>query len=548
MSSNSPFEMRFDPRTIQHLGVRMYSTLPPAIAEIVANAYDADASRVEIQLEQDGDNPSSIVVSDDGHGLAHDEINEKFLVIGRNRRDDGDGDPTPRFGRLPIGKKGLGKLALFGLATTIKVDTRKDGLQNVLSLNWVDLIDSKNTYKPKPEVVDGSCTEPSGTRVTLSGLKRKSPFDAEALANSLSRIFIVDDDFHISLRSPSGERLNVDRQRRYGTLDIEFEWDFSEDHELGMDQRLTDGLSGKLMTAKTPIPPSSGLRGVTLFSRKKLVNAPEYFTSSTSSHFYQYLTGHISVDFIDELDEDVIATNRQSLNWEHPRMVELREQLSSLVTKVAGEWRQRRKEKKTTDFKEKTGIDANAWLDTMSGEVRTNTETIITSLGGEDALEHFGTVVEALHALVPEYPMLHWRHLHLKVRDRVRSYYEKKQYGHAASEGVKIFAEILRHMTGLTSDAYELVNDVFGIPSVGSPKIQLNAMSTESERNIQDGQGHLSRGVMRGFRNPILHEPMDSAVPALFSEVDCLNILSLVSYLVTRLDSATVNPSVDATS
>jgi hypothetical protein len=73
-----------------------------------------------------------------------------------------------------------------------------------------------------------------------------------------------------------------------------------------------------LMTAETPITPASGLRGITLFSRQKLVNAPEFFSSSTSSHFYQYLTGWVSVDFIDDLDDDVISTNRQSLDWEHP--------------------------------------------------------------------------------------------------------------------------------------------------------------------------------------------------------------------------------------
>ena len=37
--------MSFDPHTIEHLGVKMYSVLPNAIAELIANAYDADALR-----------------------------------------------------------------------------------------------------------------------------------------------------------------------------------------------------------------------------------------------------------------------------------------------------------------------------------------------------------------------------------------------------------------------------------------------------------------------------------------------------------------------
>ena len=44
-------EMSFDPNTIEHLGVRMYSTLPPVLTELIANAYDADAETVKIILE-----------------------------------------------------------------------------------------------------------------------------------------------------------------------------------------------------------------------------------------------------------------------------------------------------------------------------------------------------------------------------------------------------------------------------------------------------------------------------------------------------------------
>lgn len=38
-----------------------------------------------------------------------------------------------------------------------------------------------------------------------------------------------------------------------------------------------------------------------------------------------------------------------------------------------------------------------------------------------------------------------------------------------------------------------------------------------------------------------MHGPIDTNVPAVFSELDCLNVLSLLSYLATRLDGATVN-------
>ena len=540
--SDSPFEMRFDPGTIKHLGVRMYSTLPPAIAEIVANAYDADASQVTVTLREEDGKPVGITVTDNGDGLTLDEINDKFLVIGRNRRDDDGDEPSPKYGRKRIGKKGLGKLALFGLAKTITITTCRDGKRNEFVLDWDELNNAAGVYKPTAIGVDQPTEEPNGTAVSLTGLKRKSPFDAEGLADSLSRFFIVDDTFDLRIEASNGDRMSIDNSRRYRTLDIQFRWDLSDTQLVPQESPYFEKLAGTLITIKTPITPASGLRGISLFSRQKLVNAPEFFSSSTSSHFYQYLTGWISVDFIDDLDDDVISTNRQSLDWEHPEMAKLRLFLAGIVSQVNSDWRRKRKERKKEELQETTGIDTEAWMNTMPADVKASTSQIIESLGGEDALEKYTPVIKALHDLVPEYPLLHWRHLHEKVRDRVKTYYENGQLGHAASEGVQIFCEIIRDFTGMTQDGRDLVNHAFGsAPFTTPPRLQLNDLATDSERNIQEGQGHLSRGVITGFRNPISHGPMDSTVPALFSELDCLNILSLVSYLVTRLDKATVN-------
>jgi len=540
--SDSPFEMRFDPRTIKHLGVRMYATLPPAIAEIVANAYDADASEVTVTLREEDGSPVEITVTDNGDGLTSEDINNKFLVIGRNRRDDEGDEPSTRFGRKRIGKKGLGKLALFGLAKTITITTRRDGKRNIFVLDWDELNNAAGVYNPRATEVDQPTEDPNGTVVSLTGLKRKSPFDAEGLADSLSRLFIIDDTFHLRIQASNGDRISIDNNRRYRTLNIQFEWDISDTGFVPQGSPYFGKLVGMLMTVKTPITPASGLRGISLFSRQKLVNAPEFFSSSTSSHFYQYLTGWISVDFIDDLDDDVISTNRQSLDWEHPEMAKLRSFLAGIVSQVNTDWRKKRKEKKKEELQETTGIDTEAWMETMPDDVKASTSQIIESLGAEDALEKFTPVIKALHDLVPEYPLLHWRHLHARIRDRVKQYYENKQLGHAASEGVQIFLEIIRDLTGSNQDGRDLVNRVFGSsPFSPPPTLQLNDLATESEKNIQEGQGHLSRGVVTGFRNPVAHAPMDSTVPDLFSELDCLNILSLVSYLVARLDKAKVN-------
>jgi signal transduction histidine kinase len=100
INDHEELEMTFDPKTIEHLGLKMYSTLPPALAEIISNAYDADASKVKIKLIERRGVPKGIKVIDNGDGLSYNEINDKFLVIGRNRRETGD-TPSTKFHRRP---------------------------------------------------------------------------------------------------------------------------------------------------------------------------------------------------------------------------------------------------------------------------------------------------------------------------------------------------------------------------------------------------------------------------------------------------------------
>ena len=46
--SSSELEMKFDPKTVKHLGLKMYSTLPAAVSEIISNSYDAYAKQVGV--------------------------------------------------------------------------------------------------------------------------------------------------------------------------------------------------------------------------------------------------------------------------------------------------------------------------------------------------------------------------------------------------------------------------------------------------------------------------------------------------------------------
>ena len=95
--------MKFDIGTIKHLGLQMYTTLPPVIGELVANSWDANATRVEITIpeEQIDEQTSEIVICDNGMGMSDTDVRDKYLIIGRDRRDKEKSDKTP----LPLERK-----------------------------------------------------------------------------------------------------------------------------------------------------------------------------------------------------------------------------------------------------------------------------------------------------------------------------------------------------------------------------------------------------------------------------------------------------------
>src|SRR5438045_9429081 len=82
---------QFNPRLItEHLGKNKYSSTVKALRELVANALDANASKVNIDIvSNELGEPSSIVVRDDGHGISPEVLKTRFREIAVNVSDGG---------------------------------------------------------------------------------------------------------------------------------------------------------------------------------------------------------------------------------------------------------------------------------------------------------------------------------------------------------------------------------------------------------------------------------------------------------------------------
>ena len=541
-------KMSFDPNTIEHLGIRMYSTVPPVLAELIANSYDADAEHVRLNLNDEG-KEKEIIIKDDGMGMSFDEINDKFLRIGRARRIVEKIEITPK-GRKVIGKKGLGKLSFFGIAHEIEIITKKEGKNNVFSMCWEDI---KNTtdkeYKPKIIKKDEPYSEDDhdGTKIILRKIQRESDFSADNLADSISKLFIIDLNFEIIIQRNSEKPITIDNKRKYRDLEKEVEWNIPEDLKFESDYDKREQITGQLIATKKPISPKTNMRGITLFSRNKLVNAPEYFSDSTSSHFFSYLTGGLEVDFIDDFKEDVIATGRQSLNWKHPETQKLKKYLQKLIKWLEQDWRKKRSEIREKELSKVTGINIPDWFEKLPRDIRIKVEPIVRAIVKESELskETCQGAIKSFHEIIPEYPKYHWRNLHPEVQSVSKQYYIDMDYYTAFFEAVKRYIQTVKDKSGSTLTDNELLENVF---SLRNPKLSVTEkfkkpsggnFESDTMENITGGHRMLALGIWMACRCPIAHEEVcDLRDSGLFTEKDCLDALSLLSHLFYRLDNS----------
>ena len=77
---------KISPRILEHLGVSAYTSLKKCLAELCSNCYDADSENIIISLPESFEKEKQIIIEDDGIGMTPEDIRDKYLFIGYNRR------------------------------------------------------------------------------------------------------------------------------------------------------------------------------------------------------------------------------------------------------------------------------------------------------------------------------------------------------------------------------------------------------------------------------------------------------------------------------
>lgn len=357
------FMMRFEPTTIEHLGLKLYSSLPPVIGELVSNAWDADASQVHISIPQGSIKPSDeVVVSDNGTGMEPGEIQDKYLSIGRNRREAEGTDVPGSQKRRVTGRKGLGKLSVFGIAEQVEVRSVKDRFATAIRLDYGRMKSWPKDKAYEPEVIEertGVTSESPGTTVTIRRLRRERPIDAGFITRELARRFrFMGTDFRVFINGAQVKQ--SDRRRKE---DCREAWDVSElqpgsviDAEKGWDVSGWIGLVDK--SSQTD-------RGIDIFARGKAVELDTMFNFKTTHVQFAraYVVGEVNAEFLDA-DEDRISTARNSVTWESEAGQKLQQWGEKALKDIFDRWLQLQHREKQEKIVKAAHFDE--WLETRT--------------------------------------------------------------------------------------------------------------------------------------------------------------------------------------
>lgn len=352
------YTLNYAPTAVQHLGVGLYKQLPQALTELITNSWDADATKVNININY---SKREITVSDNGIGMTHEELNKDFLRVAKNRRLQKRDGLTPK-GRKVTGKKGLGKLALFGIANKIQVYSVKNGLENAFEMDYkaIQNTNEDEQYHPKTLLNNSKTEEKNRTSIIITDLTIKNITKLEILKKSLSKRFnkYSRENFLVTVKDEKNNTFTLDESVFENSIipkKLEFTYRFPDDfsEELSDNETLKKlnkaRVTGAVFTKSTPL--NSTDQGFYILSRGKLASerSTHQFSERANDNFYSYSVGYFNIDYIDDQPkEDYISTDRQSILWDiSENLTALREELNSLVNLIQRRWRADRKKNKT---------------------------------------------------------------------------------------------------------------------------------------------------------------------------------------------------------
>ncbi len=392
-----PLELKISLAALEHLGMNLYSTIPAVLSEVVANAWDADAGRVSVTL---GD--GEITIQDDGIGMTRDQVIDRFLDVGFQRRS-AMGATTAK-GRSPMGRKGIGKLSCFSIANVVTVHTTSAGERTAFRMDAGRIREQMRRDDrgvcPIEEREDWPEALGVGTRIVLTELKHEASRQTTlGLRQRIARRFSVIGPQRGFAVEVDGECISP-HDRGYDRH-VEYCWTYGDDAGVtGRFDNLADNqpssnrnaaladanvnVTGWIGTVKKPnflkAEDGDNLNRLAVFMRGKVAQEDLLGDFGMKEIFADYLVGEIHCDDLDQDDDDDIATSsRQTLKYDDPRFAQLRRFLHGELRHIAGQWTDLRNQQGAKVFCRDVPAVAE-WLGALQGDTKTKAERWIGRL------------------------------------------------------------------------------------------------------------------------------------------------------------------------
>ena len=192
--ANKEYKLNIDPRILELLGPSLYTNIYYVLAELVANAYDADAHKVYIIANKD-----DITVEDDGTGMSYNngDVQKYLNVAAVSRKTNEDAETALK--RKKMGRKGVGKLAALSVSENVLIKTISDKEKSGFVLSRY--IGSDNLLTPlSDDQITFEKITGNGTAVVMQKPQYKLHSSLKAIKRNLLKIFpLVNENFKIHI-------------------------------------------------------------------------------------------------------------------------------------------------------------------------------------------------------------------------------------------------------------------------------------------------------------------------------------------------------------
>ncbi len=185
---------------IKKMARRTFQEIASNIEELIVNAYDGDATLVQVVIDYD---KKTLSVVDDGNGMDEKSL-ESYVIYGESNKSSSY--KSPKFGRPPIGEYGIGgKLAITNLCKVCKIITRKSGKEHIFNMDVRQLEQAKYVSEIKSKVYTKKCDlSTHGTSLFMEELTTKN-MDSDRLIDRFASKMPRSHNFKIVVSLIRGE-------------------------------------------------------------------------------------------------------------------------------------------------------------------------------------------------------------------------------------------------------------------------------------------------------------------------------------------------------